>query len=518
MAKAISARRQGDEFQALFFWKQLIYLLIDDNLKRITFESDRQIFVDDLVVEYSKPVLDEYTGQQYCIDAYQCKYHVSRNTIFSVDKIIDPDFIKNNQSMLQRLYEAYLKYSKEGEMFRLHIVSSSGWDPNDAFCRFLSSENHVRWTFFEKGANSIQGRIRKRLADHLQVSEAELRRFIPFIRFDLGLSCGNITEILSANLKLAGLLPLEKTITNTRYAELAWKWLEQGPNSFDRPFLDQILLREKLLDTGIRSLLIIRHQSLDPIMPDAIREDIPDHMRRMQSNEIAVDLTHLFREGQLTNPQQAIKEQEEKTIEITQLCKSNPNIDLAYYGIAHIPLVFLLGYRLNLRKRINLFEHDRKQNRWNLLQTADKFPDLVIRGTFPGADDSFTEVVLKFGISYPIVDADLNEIVPGPGSILELTVPSPALDSIRNVDQLETYASAFRAVLDRIHNLGTSIERVHVFYAGPVSLAFRCGQLISPTIHPRILVYNYFSHGQPKYKWGIHVNAPATASDFLVQL
>jgi len=125
MAKAINARRQGDEFQAIFFWDQLVELLIGDKVKRVTFESDQRIFVDDVVVEYSEPLIDNQTGQWFVIDAYQCKYHVTKSSIFTTENLINPKFIRNNQSMLQRLYEAYKKYSEDGELFRLHVVSTS---------------------------------------------------------------------------------------------------------------------------------------------------------------------------------------------------------------------------------------------------------------------------------------------------------------------------------------------------------------------------------------------------------
>jgi len=86
MAKAVSARRQGDEFQAIFFWEQLVNLLIDDRVKKVTFESDQRIFVDDIVVEYSEPLIDDQTGRRYIVDAYQCKYHVTKRVSENLKK------------------------------------------------------------------------------------------------------------------------------------------------------------------------------------------------------------------------------------------------------------------------------------------------------------------------------------------------------------------------------------------------------------------------------------------------
>ena len=469
-------------------------------------------------MEYSEPLLDGQTGRQYIFDAYQCKYHVSRGTVFTVDNLIDPKFINNIQSMLQRLFDAYQKYSKNGEFFRLHVVSTSSWDTHDPFCKFLSSENHIRLPFYENGSRSTQGKIRKKLTEHLGISEKELQPFLKTIRFDLGINRKILTSSLNANLRYAGLMTIDKTITNTRYSELAWKWLEQGTNSFDKEKLEKLVRNERLVDLQSKNLLLIRHQSLDPILPGAVRDDLPANLRKMAYDEIPIDLTHLFKDGRLTDPQLAINEQQEKTNEIRQLCKTNPNLELAYYGIAHIPLVFWLGYQLNIRKPINIFEHNRGNNKWNLLQDATNFPDLLVRGVSENGNEIGTDVTIKFSVSYPIMDSDLFQIDIKPRSIMELALPSPTPDVVRNVDQLEKYALTFRAMLDEIHNSSTSIKRVHVFYAGPVSLAFRCGQLISPTIHPKILVYNYFSQDNPKYKWGIHVNSPVTSPDFLVKL
>ncbi len=515
MAKANTSRRQGDEFQAIFFWDQLVNLLIDERVKKVTFESDQRIFVDDVVVEYTEPLVDDQTGQEYIVDAYQCKYHVAKSSIFSADRLIDPKFIKNNQSMLQRLHEAYKKYSADGELFRLHVVSSSSWETQDPFCRFLSSENYVRLIFYEKGASSAQGKIRTKFMNHLGISETELKCFLDKVRFDLGINRKSLAQSLDTKLRLCGLLPLDPTITNSRYSELAWKWLEQSAHYFDQQKLSNLVRREKLIDIKRKNLLLIRHQSLNPLVSDAVRDDLPDYLRSLKFTEIAIDLAHLFRDGRLIDPVEAVNTQQKITSEIQHLCRNNANLEIAYYGIAHIPLVFLLGYQLNLRKSIHIFEHNRQNNKWNLLQDANSYPDLIIK---KAASSVGTDAIIRFGISYPIPDSDVTQVMPASKLIVDLALPTPTPDAIRNVDQLENYARNFRSILDDIHNTDADIRRIHVFYAGPVSLAFRCGQLISPTIHPKIAIYNYCVQDIPKYKWGIQVNVPYTASDFFIQL
>ena len=518
MAKAVSARRQGDEFQSIFFWNQLVNILIDENIKVVTFESDERIFVDDVIVEYSQNLRDKFTGQEYSIDAYQCKYHVANDATFSSDNLVDPKYINNKQSMLQRLYDAYLQYLQKQVLFRLHIVSSSGWDTNDQFHEFVSQEGSVRASFFEKTEMSVQGKLRAKLSDELKISKAELRVFLSVVRFDLAYNRQQILETLNANLSRAGLVALDKTITSSPYDGLVWNWYEQGIKSFDRSHFENLIIKEKLVDGGRKELLVIRHQSLNPIMPKAIVDYLPVDLRKKKFDEISLDFTSFYKDGRLIDPLVVLQQQAEKTKEIINLYRDNNKIELAYYGIAHIPLVFLFGFQFNSRKSIHVFEHDRLDNAWDLLGDSEEFPDVIVKKNYSSANTRDGDVVIKFGVSYKINDNDVDNIVSSPILKIDFSLENPTPDVIRSTKQVEKYARAFRELLDEIHNLDANINCIHLFYAGPVSLALRCGQQISPTIHPKVLVYNYTNHDSPKYKWGVCVNTPVDSPDFFVQL
>ena len=114
MAKAIAARRNGDEYQARVFWLKLLELRTSDYVKSVTLESDRVSFVDDVVVSYSEPIKDQVTGKREVVcDFFQCKYHMTQRGAFTHENLIDPQFINNQNSMLKRLYDAYVELSKE---------------------------------------------------------------------------------------------------------------------------------------------------------------------------------------------------------------------------------------------------------------------------------------------------------------------------------------------------------------------------------------------------------------------
>lgn len=520
MSKAVIPRRQGDEFQALFFWSQALKLLTDNNVTRVTFESDKPAFLDDVVVEYNHPILNSSTGKRISIEYFQCKYHVAQKTLFTLDNLIDPKFVNTQKSMLERLYLAYLflkDSTNDTRDIRFTVVSSSMWDTQDVIFNFLSPEGHLVPDFYNRGPQSRQGKLRTKLATYLGISEKELRSFTELIRFDLGISRTKLVESLNVSLQLANLLPIDTTVTDTRYCELAWKMLEQGTNTFDKPTLREIIQRENLINRQA-NLLLIRHQSIHPLATNAVIDFLPDYLKVRKNVEIVVDQSDLFKNGSLDNPLEAIKRQLSTLQDIDKEIQKQPDTFIGYYGIAHIPLVFLAGYQLNKRQKVYLFDHNREKEEWLCLQTNGEFPEIQFEGMPLQLNYSEDDVVLKMSISYPVLDKDTVDIVPKPGKSIHLFLNQPKIDSIRYKNQLEQYTSCFRDTLDAIHNNLPNVKRIHLFYAGPVPLAFRCGQLISPTIHPKVLIYNYYSQDTPRYKWGLHVPLNLSDSNFLIKL
>ena len=68
-------------------------------------------------------------------------------------------------------------------------------------------------------------------------------------------------------------------------------------------------------------------------------------------------------------------------------------------------------------------------------------------------------------------------------------------------------------MIDTIAQQMPKCRRVHVFYAGPVSLAFHLGQQVSANIHPPVTAWN-FRRGA--YEWGIDLAAAAIGEGCVV--
>ena len=248
MAKSIVARRKGDEYQAKVFWLKLLKLRTDDHVESVTLESDQVSFVDDVVVSYCEPIMEKPTSKRIVRDLFQCKYHMIQRDAFNHENLITPDFIKNKNSMLQRLYDAYVSLSEklDPDAFRLYIFSNWIWNPQDAVAEHLHEEK-LRSTFYEKGARSRVGQVRLKWVEHLSISEAELCVFLKTVRFNLGKNLADLEREMELRLKLAGLQPIDPMVTHNVYDDIAWKFLNQERNSFDRDSFDQMIREEKLI-------------------------------------------------------------------------------------------------------------------------------------------------------------------------------------------------------------------------------------------------------------------------------
>jgi hypothetical protein len=89
---------------------------------------------------------------------------------------------------------------------------------------------------------------------------------------------------------------------------------------------------------------------------------------------------------------------------------------------------------------------------------------------------------------------------------IDVTVPRPERGVVKSEEQTRAYGREFRRVIDTIAQRAPACRRIHLFYAGPVSLAFHLGQQISANIHCPVTAWNY---RRGVYEWGIDLGAAA---------
>jgi hypothetical protein len=96
---------------------------------------------------------------------------------------------------------------------------------------------------------------------------------------------------------------------------------------------------------------------------------------------------------------------------------------------------------------------------------------------------------------------------------IDLSVPDPRRNIVQSEKQVRAYGRQFREIMDAVVNKMPNCPRIHVFYAGPVALAFHIGQQISQNIHPPVTVWNF---RKGKYEWGIDFTAASNGEPSIV--
>ncbi|MEP4548457.1 MAG: SAVED domain-containing protein [Saccharospirillum sp.] len=258
-----------------------------------------------------------------------------------------------------------------------------------------------------------------------------------------------------------------------------------------------------------KEVIGIRHNSLGAFPQEDVRKDLPLLHRLEPYREIDVDHSDSYTHGILTDHQSVIRKLERVPQQLSGFLDSSPDSSIAYYGLPHIPLAFYLGYLLSDSKyRVDLYDFNNESGRWNQLSgVAGSIEIDSALDQIPSSDDS-GDIIVAIGISYPVHASEVNEL--GLSYILatvEINALHPMRQLIVNRHQVDQVCNEFRLSLEKIKNNFPNRQRIHVFYAGPVSLCFALGRCINERIDPEIIVYNYSSKSKPRYSWSLSMNS-----------
>ncbi len=260
--------------------------------------------------------------------------------------------------------------------------------------------------------------------------------------------------------------------------------------------------------TGLESetpqppLMALCAQSLRRIGRDELRRSmIPNDAVRL-TEVISLDFTNLVDQEVFLDPLAAVQRLVDSDGALVKALARLDEAELVFHGLVHVPLAILAGYLVTDRQPVRLFDFhpDPALNTWAWPESGQAFPHMTVHGI--GSLDSIEPtsriVVLRMSVSYRVLPEQTRIIVPRATEI-DLTLPEPQRSIVQSERQVLEYGRVLRQTLDLIVQRLPSIERVHLFYAGPVALAFHVGQQISPNIHPPVTAWN-FHRG---YDWAI---------------
>ena len=487
MAKQIAARRKGDAYQARVFWLKLLEMRTGDYIESVTFENDQVSFVDDVVVSYRQPRKEQATGKRVRWDFFQCKYHMTQGGAFTAENLINPVFINNSKnSMLKRLHEAYVRLSEElgpGE-FRLYIFSNWQWDSRDRLAKHLHEEM-LRPTFYEQGPKSKEGQVRSTFAKHLSISEEDLCAFLHTVRFTLGKNLVDLEREMEPRLQLAGMKPIDSTVTHSVYDELAWKLFEQGRNSFNEETFNQMVQEEKLMAPPPTEHSEISIQSFSQFA------------RRPHDLQSAhLDLRPCFHERFPKTDaswQKEIPERvaafmlDEKLMEVPQ--------PIHLFFDCHLSIAFFAGHLISPKHRIQVIPTQKSGSTYEPWEPngSEPAPNLW---TCQSVREIDTEVLLGISVTHDIQEH------------LHTTLVEEGLSDVPRILVCPTGGVGRTAVSGGAHawHLGVQLEKwlrerlpqtcqtIHLFFAGPVALGYILGHTLQ-YITPCIQLYEHDFEG-----------------------
>lgn len=486
MAKSIVARRKGDEYQARFFWLKLLELRTNDYIESVTFESDQVAFMDDVLVSYREPIKDQLTGKREIVcDFFQCKYHMTQRGAFTYKNLIDPRFINCKTSMLKRLYDAYVKLSEElgPEAFRLYIFSNWNWDPRDALAKHLHEEM-FRSTFYERG--SVEGKIRSKLAGHLSILPEELRAFLNTVRFTLGKNLIDLAREMKPRLELAGLRPIDPTVTSGIYDELAWKLLGQGQHSFDKEALSQMIREEKLIAPPSTKHSEISIQSFAQF---ARR---PDDLQAAH-----LDLCRFF-DGRFPKDNSYWKKEVPGEISAFMLNGDLSNLlqPIHLFFDCHLSIAFLAGHLISPKHRIQIIPTQKRGSDCVLWASnaSDTNDDLW---QFNAIGEINKELILGISVTHqiqPHLQPYLE--VEGLSNLSQVLVcPTGGTDPKAVCGGDHAWQLGHQLAKRLREMLPDTCRKIHLFFAGPVALGYILGHTLRH-ITSQIQLYEHDFEGQ----------------------
>lgn len=252
-----------------------------------------------------------------------------------------------------------------------------------------------------------------------------------------------------------------------------------------------------------RSMLQILHSSIESVSYSNINKDFSDYNIEAYYLNQSEELKVIDKQ----NLQHALREQKKVVQKILNRLDMNSNIDVAYFGLAHIPLVMLLGYQMADKSNCSFFEWNQNKLIWgNVEEKKVNFPPLLLEKceSVQGKAEE-KDVVVKIGITYPISNSDLDGLNLEGLNSYYLYLDPPHRNAIISLEQLHVYQEKFRHLLDEINQNFPKLEIIHLFYSGQPSLAYRLGSVISPRMDAEIWVYNHVRSSYPKYKWAINL-------------
>lgn len=192
----------------------------------------------------------------------------------------------------------------------------------------------------------------------------------------------------------------------------------------------------------------------------------------------------------------AIKEIDELAIDAQK-----SNMPIAYYGIAHTPLIFRMGFKIGDQNNTILL-HKRRKNNSLFEEWGNGRSGIKLIPREENKSKKSDELVVAISTSLEIKKEHLNLLQPDDKHILYLKANELGFDNILTYEDAEDLRSD---ILLNLRNMVSKykIKKIHMVISSSVAFTFFLAQGYSGQHDPEVIVYHY-EHGE--YPWGIAIN------------
>jgi len=197
-------------------------------------------------------------------------------------------------------------------------------------------------------------------------------------------------------------------------------------------------------------------------------------------------------------------------LKLQRILKRIPSehLRLAIFSLTHIPLAIHLGYLINDRYRVRLYDYHRDYSswKWPLEEIMDKKKIIKIGGIPRKKSKASRPVIIRCSISAEVSERLTSAVVAEAVANVHIHVEKPAINAIKYYSQILELGVKFREVLDIIRTTVPKCTGIHMFYAGPCSGAVNIGRQINATINAPIYLYQYNMQDQPMHRHVLTLN------------
>ena len=481
MAKAVSARQNGDVYQARAFWYKACRLFQPHSkVDKVGYEIEEIPHFDDVAVLYKPGVLD-IRGEPLSADYYQVKWHTDQSGSLSCDSLIDPKFIgSRTTSLLERLKESTYAASESGQDARFNFVTTWGVKSGDPLGRLVSGEDgEIRLDVLFGGAGvGRMRRVREMWAEHLGVDIETLRSVLSRLRLCINsASLVRLKKDVSDRMATVGFIPVDYGKRTNPYDGLILRLRAEGKTHFSRQDIREICEAE-----GLWQGTVSRDNSVPVVGIRSFRR-FTDHLEDETLH--LLDLLRLF-DGRQIRSQSTwnndVAPDVRRFVNGSVIPLANCHIHLDCHG----SIAFTAGYELDLKSGVRVAPFQKTADGrqvWAL--NSDSGASDAAQVGWKQSEVQINPHGMESGVLLSVTHSISEDVqvyarrhLPQIGSLLSLTVePEIGPTSVKDGSYAWRLAEE---VIRIIRSWSGHIARagpLHIFFAAPNGLVFFIGRL-----------------------------------------